>query len=64
MKNGLRRCDILLTSTGNAAGAWRSPFLKTPSCTAHRGIRGSLIIRENTFQDNKHYNNITKTFHA
>ena len=30
MKNGLRRCDIRLTSTGNVAGAVAEPLLKDP----------------------------------
>ena len=38
MKNGLRRCDIRLTSTGNADDAVAEPFLKPPHIPTHSGI--------------------------
>ena len=44
MKNGWRRCDIRLTSTGNVAGAVAEPLLIAPSYTpSQRDMRGLIL---------------------
>ena len=44
MKNSLRRCDIRLTSTGNAAGAVAEPLLIAHSYThSQRDMRGLIL---------------------
>ena len=62
MKNGLRRCDIQLTSTGNADDAVAEPLLKAPSYSHSQWDMRGLIL--SSFLKNVPKNiEITKTIH-